>query len=304
MNEWRFGENNNGDIISAYQIGSDMGFQAVILNLGATLQSFRLPNGQNITLGFDTPEGYETDKNYIGRLIGPNTNRIARGKYEIDGTTYLLPNNDGAYNLHSGPFGFDTQIWSVERVKAGLILRYTSLHGENGFPGNVTVELKISLLQNRLRLDMEAETDRATPMNLTWHPYWNLSSIKKIDGHDLHIESNSITNLDSFDETPVIDSRYDFRAPLPLGSVQLDSNYKNVKRLRLRSQHTTMTVTSSLPDMQVYTGEGLPQPREGVAIEPQFRPNDINFAQSSLLRPGGFYSHWIEYCFETAELED
>lgn len=301
MNEWQFGTRANGDIVSAYEIRSASGFKAVILNVGATLQSFRLPNGQNMTLGFESWEGYEADKNYIGRFIGPNANRIVGSRFQIDETRYALLANDGAHNLHSGPKGFDTQIWAVERAETGLVLRHNSPHGYNGFPGLVKAILKITLLQNTLRLDMQAETDRPTPLNLTWHPYWNLGRNNRIDGHELQINASSRTDLETYSSESVKDTRYDFRAPLPLGGVQLDTNYKDVASATLHSRQTSMTVTSSLPDMQIYTGDSLTHPRAGIAIEPQFRPNDINFAQYSLLRPGEIYKHWIEYHFETGD---
>jgi len=164
--------------------------------------------------------------------------------------------------------------------------------------GNARVQLKISLLENRLRLDLEATCDQPTPMNMTWHPYWRLGRDGKIDGHDLCIESEAYSDLKSGKRRPVRDTYHDFRRSLPLGHTKLDDNYKDVKQLTLRSDNLMMTVTSSLPDMQVYTGDGLPSPRSGIAIEPQYQPNDINLAQKSLLRPGETYCHWIEYKFD------
>ena len=298
MNAWQFGTQANGQAVRAYKLRSELGFQAVILNHGAILQSLHLPNGRNIALGFDTWEGYETDKHYIGRLIGPNANRILGARFQIDESEYSLAANDGADNLHSGPNGFDRQMWDVSPSSKSLILRHRSSHGFNGFPGEVDAGLKISLTGNRLRLDMQAKTDRPTPINLTWHPYWNLSGGNRIDGHDLHIQSNAITKLTDDEEIQIAQTRHDFQSSLPLGSVKLDSNYKDVKSVNLRSRDISLTVTSSLPDMQIYTGDGLPQPRQAIAIEPQFKPNDINFAQDSLLRPTENYKHWIEYHFE------
>ena len=298
ISEWQFGTRANGQAVKAYKLRSTTGCQAVILNYGAILQSLCLPDGRNIALGFETWDGYKADKNYIGRIIGPNANRIAGAQFQIDETSHSLAANEGVDNLHSGPNGFDSQMWDVSYGSQSLNLKHRSPHGFNGFPGKVEAALKISLTCNSLRLEMQAVSDRPTPLNLTWHTYWNLSNDKRIDGHNLQIQSNSITNLVTDTETQIPQTRYDFRSPLPLGSVKLDSNYKDVKSAKLNSRNIGLTVTSSLPDMQVYTGDGLPTPRQAIAIEPQFRPNDINFAQDSLLRPNEIYKHWIEYQFD------
>jgi len=145
---------------------------------------------------------------------------------------------------------------------------------------------------------MEATSNRPTPMNLTWHPYWNLSGETRIDGHDLEVNANLHTMMGTQKALPVSDTFRDFTSPRPLGSVRLDCSYDLVKSARLTAGQTAMTVTSSLPCLQVYSGDALPQSRAGIALEPQFRPNDINFAQDSLLRPGEIYRHWIEYRFD------
>lgn len=298
MERWQFGTGSDGQAISAFRLISKAGFQAVILNYGAILQSLHLPNGRNIALGFEDWERYEKDTDYIGRIIGPNANRIVEARFQIDGDEYSLATNDGAHNLHSGPNGFDTRIWNVSEIDDGLSLGLETAGGQNGFPGTRKAVLKITLIENKLRLEMEVTTDSPTPVNLTWHPYWNLSDGGRIDGHNLRVDAETYTKLAVLRPLPINNTRHDFRKILPLGSVRLDSNYENVKSARLVSGQTEMTVTSSLPDMQVYTGDSLSRPRTGIALEPQFRPNDINFAQASLLRPDETYSHWIEYQFD------
>lgn len=299
IKRWQFGTQSDGQAISAFQLTSEAGFQAVILDRGATLQSFRLPNGRNIALGFESWESYENDTHYTGRIIGPNANRIVNAKFQIDEDEFQLLENEGNHNLHSGPNGFDAQIWDVAQTGLDLTLNLQSPDGHNGFPGAIKARLNISLVQNKLRLDMQVTTERPSPINLTWHPYWNLSGDGKIDGHDLCVDAEHNTRLEFQRALPVKDTRHDFRKALPLGSVQLDSNYKDVKSARLVSGETVMTVTSSLPNMQIYTGDALTPPRTGIALEPQHRPNDINLAQDSLLRPGEIYNHWIEYSFNT-----
>ena len=298
IERWQFGTRSDGQLISAFRLTSDAGFQAVILNQGAILQSFRLPNGHNVAVGFEEWDSYESDTNFIGRIIGPNANRIVNAKFLIDEAAFQLSANDGAHNLHSGPNGFDAKMWDAKQTDRGLTLKLVSPDGHDGFAGTIRASLNISLDKNKLRLDMQVTTERPTPVNLTWHPYWNLSGSSRIDGHDLRVDAEHHTRLESEGEFSVKDTRHDFRKALPLGSIKLDSNYTDVKSARLISDKTEMTVTSSLPDMQIYTGDSLTYPRTGIALEPQYRPNDINLAQDSLLRPGEVYSHWIEYSFD------
>jgi len=294
----KFGTRKDGSPILAYELTSEAGFKAVILNHGAILQGFWIPNGQNMTLGFDNWEGYASDTAFSGRIVGPNANRILGARFRIDEEEYELKANDGGNNLHSGPDGFDKKIWDVTQKDNELILSLDSQNGYNGFPGSVVANLNISLIENRLRLELEATSERPTPMNMTWHPYWRLSRDGKIDSHDLRIEAETYTVLETGSERSVNDTYHDFRNALPIGHTKLDDNYKNVRQVSLRSENIRMTVTSSLPDMQVYTGDGLRNPRSGIAIEPQYQPNDINLAQKSLLKPGEIYRHWIEYKFD------
>jgi len=293
----KFGRREDGQIVTAHELRSALGFKAVILNHGAILQALYLPDGRNVTLGFETCESYETDEFYHGCIIGPNANRVKGAKFQIDGQTSNLTANEGEYNLHSGQHGFNTQLWAVDRTDAGLELKHRSRDGQDGFPGVVDATLNISLMENRLRLEMRATTTKPTPVNLTWHPYWNLYG-NRIDDHELTIHSDQRTELNAANPITLKNTRFDFQSTLPLGSVRLDENYVNVKNITLRKHQTTLTVTSSLPDMQVYTGDYLTKPRAGIAIEPQFRPNDINLARRSLLRPGQTYQHWIEYKFD------
>ena len=294
----KFGTRADGRPVLAYELTSELGFKAVILDQGAILQSFCVPNGRNISLGYEDWESYASDTNYIGRIIGPNSNLISNARFRIGDQTFKLSANDGPHNLHSGPNGFDVQSWQVTENDTGLSLTLDTQNGENGFPGAAQAHLKISLHGHRLRLEMEATCDRSTPMNMTWHPYWNLGRNNRIDGCDLRVDAEFFSTYEAGDKRPVKDTRQDFRKFIPIGSAKLDTNYKEVKRASLRSHDVSMSVTSSLPDMQIYTGDALDVPRSGIAIEPQFQPNDINLTQDSLLRPGEIYHHWIEYEFD------
>lgn len=292
-----FGVRADGQPVTAYEIKSNTRLRAVVLNHGAILQALYLPDGRNVTLGYDGWDEYAADKTYKGCIIGRNSNRIVGGSFQIAGQAYMLSANDGLNNLHSGPRGLDTQLWEVTQKDTSLELRHTSPDGHDGFPGEVDISLKISLRDMTLRLDMEARTNHPTPINLTWHPYWNLAGRGRIDGHNFQIEADGITGLKKTYTIDIKDTRFDFRRAHPIGNVRLDVNYSNVNSAILTSNGTQLRVTSSLPYMQVYSGDQLTPPRSGIAIEPQYRPNDINLAQDCLLRPGEIYNHWIEYQF-------
>ena len=298
VERWQFGIKSNGSPVHAHRLRSDAGFEAVVLDQGAILQSFCLPNGRNVSLGFENWESYESDPTYKGRIIGPNANRIENARFRIDGHEHRVTPNDGPHNLHSGPDGFDTQMWLAEPTESGLRLELESPDVHHDFPGTLRAVLNISLTGCALRLDMEATTNQTTPMNLTWHPYWNLSNNVRVNGHNLEVSAETYTKLENHEAFPIKGTLRDFTQSHPIGNVQLDCNYQNVRQARLTAERTTMLVTSSLPDMQVYTGDALPNARSGIALEPQFRPNDINFAQDSLLRPSEIYRHWIEYRFD------
>lgn len=297
-NAWTFGKLPDGRKVTAYALTSASGLRAVVLNYGGILQSLTLPDGKNIVLGHETLPPYLSGTHYCGAFVGRNANRIRNATFEIDGLRSDLPANAGEFNLHSGPQGFDVQMWSVTHSSDALILRHVSPDGHQGFPGDVAVMLLISLKDLSLRLDMRATTTAPTPVNPTWHPYFNLKGEGRIDGHDLQVAASHRTVLDAPAPKPVADTRYDFRRALPLGHVRLDDNYTDCEGAVLRAGDQSISVKSSLPDLQVYTGDALDAPRTGIALEPQFRPDDINREQQSLLRPGEIYAHWIEYKFD------
>ncbi len=299
INERYFGTTTEGQTVSAFELTGKQGLRASILNYGATLQALYLPDGRNIVLGHEAIESYLLDTAYLGRIIGRNANRITPSTFEIGGERFPLTPTDAETNLHSGPLGFDSQVWSTSIDDDTLVLRHTSPDGDQGFPGELNVTLRISVDDMSLRLEMEAETTRPTPVNMTWHPYWNLLGQGRVDGHTLSVDSSHTTQLECAQPISVNGTRFDFRNEIPLGSLRMDENYVKVGDARLSANGTTLKVSSSLPDLQIYTGDGLPNSRSGIALESQFRPNDINFAQDSLLQPGEKYRHWIEYNIES-----
>ena len=178
-----FGATTEGTEVTAWTLKNKNGLSAVILDFGGVLYEMNTPdrNGQiaNISCNYQTIPEYQSIRPYFGSLVGRYANRIAKGKFTIDGTEYYVPVNDGENALHGGMKGFDQVIWKVEPyVKdsaAGLHLTYTAADGEEGYPGTLTVAVNYELNNdNELMIDYSATTDKATPVNLTNHTFWNL----------------------------------------------------------------------------------------------------------------------------------
>ena len=175
----------DGTPIEKYTLKNSQGIEAVVITYGGVLQSLLVPdkNGklEDIVLGFDDVNGYINNGNvYFGATIGRFGNRIADGRFELDGTTYQIPQNDGSNALHGGPEGFDKRVWKAKAADedgwVGVELSYVSPDGEMGFPGTMTTHVTYSLNEdNELRIQYRATTDKPTVLNLTNHSYFNLA---------------------------------------------------------------------------------------------------------------------------------
>lgn len=205
-----------------------------VMNYGATVVALETPdrNGKfaNIHLGFSQLDGYQQRHPYFGSTVGRYCNRIAKGQFELDGTTYTLATNDGKNHLHGGQTGFDAVIWSAEEYRSddsvGIMFRYTSPDGEEGYPGTVQASALYTLTNDdTLRMEFTATTDKPTHVNLTNHSYWNLAGAGSgtILDHQMMIVADRFVEPDdemiptgrllSVEETPL-----DFRQPTTIGS--------------------------------------------------------------------------------------
>ncbi len=192
-----------------YQIltmSNSKGIEMTVTNLGARVMTFLVPdkNGKklDIVLGFDTPKEYLTSPEpFFGTAVGRYGNRIAKGKFELDGQTYSLALNNGPNSLHGGPGGFHNVIWFVEEAdNSHIVFTHFSEDGEEGFPGNLNVKMTYYLTEdNEFKITYEAETDKATPINLTHHSFFNLNGAGNGDilGHELQLIANEYTPVDS-----------------------------------------------------------------------------------------------------------
>lgn len=317
------------------------GFEARISNYGAIISAIAVPdkNGkvENVVLGFDSLTAYQLGHPYFGSMVGRYGNRIANGRFTLDGVEYNLARNNGANHLHGGLKGFDKQVFEVDTAfVAGdsvvLGLFYLSKHMEEGYPGNLKVWVTYVLnSQHELKIWYRAETDRPTVVNLTNHSYFNLTACKEnVLGHRLVIFSDSITPTDSTliptgELHSVAGTPFDFTSAQPIGERisqvpgGYDVNYKlrnNCGQLikaaeaydpesgRLLEAFTTQ------PGIQFYTGNFLDgtltgfsgiryHKHSGFCLETQHFPDSPNkpMFPDVVLRPGEEYRHLTVYRF-------
>ncbi len=284
-----------------------------ITNYGARLLRV-VRDGVDLLYGPKSPEELLADDCYCGAVCGRVANRIAGGSFELDGRRYQLAVNNGPNHLHGGTIGFNARIWSVEQAdESRLVLTLLSPDGEEGYPGTVRVRAVYSLGEQGLSLDLEADTDAPTLLNLTNHAYWNLAGQGTIDGHLLSVAADAYTpmvsNIPTGSIEPVEGTLYDLRRPAQLGERNApsaiaggyDDNYvlNNGGELReaavLTCGERRLRVSTNAPGLQVYTGDYLPLKRGGVALEAQNYPDSPHHANfpSIELRPGDTYRRRI-----------
>jgi aldose 1-epimerase len=283
-----------GRPINLYTLTNSHGVEIRAMNYGGIIVSMRVPDrkGQfaDIVLGHDTLDGYIPNPPYIGAVVGRYANRIANGTFTLDGKTYTLPKNDGPNTLHGGvKRTFDKVVWDdapLESGKIGVTFTYLSKDGEEGFPGNLTIKVTYTLNdENELTIDYEATTDKATPLNVSQHSYFNLAGegTGEILNHELMLNADRFTPVDrnlipTGELRPVRGTPLDFTTPTRIGA-RIDDNYDqlvlghgydhnfvinrkgNGLELAARVYEPTsgrvLEVSTTQPGVQFYTGNFL-----------------------------------------------
>ena len=334
-----FGNTDDRDV-TLYTLKNEDGFEVAITNYGGAVVSLLAPdrNGvfADVVLGFDTLEEYVQNPLYFGPLIGRYANRIARGKFSLDGVEYQLTQNDGVNHLHGGFRGFDKRVWDVldqtDNGAVSLRLEYVGRDGEEGYPGNLRAEVVYTLAGNELRIDYRATTDRATIVNLTNHSYFNLAGGGDILSHELTLNADAFTPVSkdlipSGEIAPVENTPWDFRGGKAIGkdlkaAGGYDHNFvlndwnkslQSVAQLYDPRSGRVLEILCDQPGLQFYSGnflDGSFSGKRGVVynkyaalcLEPQHfpdSPNHPNFP-STVLRPGKVYRHVSLYRFTCA----
>ncbi|MGW7280728.1 aldose epimerase family protein [Streptomyces sp. NPDC054844] len=298
------------------------GTRMKVLSYGGVVQSLEIPDRrgrhENVSLGFGNLDDYVASSPYFGALIGRYGNRIGQGRFTLDGTAYQLSVNDGAHTLHGGAQGFDKRVWDVEPFAAGsdvgLVLHYTSVDGEMGYPGTLRAKVTYTLTRRGdWRIDYEATTDKATVVNLTSHVYWNLAGEGSgtIEDHELSIAASRYTPTDAGliptgELAKVSGTPFDFRRAKPIGrdirdghpqlvtAKGFDHNWvldkgstdrpEHIATLRDRSSGRSLRIATDQPGLQFYSG---------------------NFLDGTLTGTGGsLYRQGDALCLETQHFPD
>ena len=240
-----FGALSDGTKVEAVTLTNGAGMSAKIMTLGATLQSLIVPDKaghkDDVVLGYDTAQEYLTRPNFFGASVGRYANRIAKGKFSLDGKAFTLAANDGPNSLHGGLKGFDKRMWKIDSVSNGpdakVVLSYVSADGEEGFPGEMKVTATYSLTeQNELKLEYRATTSKPTVLNLTNHSYFNLSGndARDVMGNMVTLHAERFTPVDATliptgERRAVAGSPFDFRTAHRVGDRIRDAKDQQIR---------------------------------------------------------------------------
>jgi aldose 1-epimerase len=289
-----FGKMPDGRIVDLYTLTNANGMEARIINYGAVLVSLKVPDqaGElgDVVLGFDDLDGYLKNTSFLGATVGRYANRIARGRFTLNGVAYRLAINNGENHLHGGLKGFDKAIWHARALRTSdgpaLELTYLSKDGEEGYPGNLSVRVVYTITsRNEMKIEYSATSDKDTIINLTHHSYFNLAGQGNGDilNHKLMINARSFTPTDAGSIPTgkiqsVAGTPFDFRQPAVIGARISDDNEQlqlargydqnwvlngraGVLKLAARvsdpSSGRVMEVLTTEPGLQFYTGNYL-----------------------------------------------
>jgi aldose 1-epimerase len=317
-----FGAIPEGVPVDLYTLTNANGMEVRAITYGGIILSLRVPdrdgNLGDVVLGHDSLEGYLEASPYFGAIIGRYGNRIAGGRFSLDGQQYELATNDGPNALHGGLVGFDKVVWRAESFqnddRVGIVLSHTSPDGDEGYPGTLETTVTYTLTDaNELVIDYYAVTDKATPVNLTQHTYFNLAEEGAGDilGHVLMLNASHLTPVDStliptgeirsVDGTP-----FDFRTPTAIGA-RIDADDEQT---RFGGGYDHNFVLDREQSDSLALAAGVHEPTSGRVMEvfttePGVQFYSGNFLDGSISGKGGHvYRHRTGFCLETQHFPD
>lgn len=342
-----FGTAPNGEPVSLITLQNGI-LSCQILTYGATVRSLYVPDKSgvptDIVLGYDTLEEYASQGGYFGAIVGRFANRIEKGQFSLNGKSYALSVNDGQNHLHGGTVGFSHQVWKIDKLASDSAeLSLKSRDGEEGYPGDMEVRVIYALEGASLAIRYTALSTEDTPCNLTSHCYFNLAGHKSGPVFDqllvIHAQGytpNNSENIPLGPIDPVENTPMDFRTPTEIGArihddfLQLrqaggyDHNYvlegaqhtlRPAAQAWCRETGISMEVHTTMPGMQLYTGNCIPTqlpgkeqavyaPYHAFCLETQYYPNSPNNPAypSPILKKGQRYNHTTRFEFKVGEL--
>lgn len=324
VTEQSFGQTPEGQEVKLYTIRNEGGIEMQVTNYGGIITSLLVPdadgNVEDIVLGFDSLSGYLEGHPYFGAIIGRYGNRIAGGQFTLDGETYTLAKNDGPNHLHGGLKGFDKVVWNAEPFETsdgvGIVFTYTSPDGEEGYPGTLAAQVTYTLTSdNELIFDYNATPDKATPINLTQHTYFNLAGHDAGDilDHVLMINADAFTPVDatliptgeirSVEGTP-----FDFREPTPIGQ-RIDADDEQI-RFGGGYDHNFVLNRSETGGQAEVLAARVHEPTSGRVMEVYTTEPGVQFYSGNFLdgtltgKNGTAYVKRSGFCLETQHFPD
>ncbi|HET9373108.1 MAG TPA: aldose epimerase family protein [Vicinamibacterales bacterium] len=316
-----YGKTPDGQVIEVITLNNNRGVEMSVMTYGGTILSLKTPErrGQSgdIVLGFDSLESYFDKSPYFGCLIGRYCNRIAKGRFTLDGTPYQLPINNDPNSLHGGTTGWDKVVWKADTFQnamgQGVVLTHVSPDGDQGYPGKVTADVTYTLTDDgRLVVDYHAVTDKPTVINLTQHSYFNLSAGASADilGHQLMLNADRYTPVDETliptgEIAAVEGTPFDFRTPTAIGA-RINQDHEQLKRGKGYDHNWVLTRQGDglMPAARVV------DPASGRTLdisttEPGIQFYSGNFLDGTLTgKSSKTYAHRSGLCLETQHYPD
>jgi aldose 1-epimerase len=307
----------DGKPTALYVLTNAKGMEVCITNYGGRIVSVMAPDREgkptDVVLGYDNIDAYLASAGNFGALIGRYGNRIAQGQFTLDGVDYQLPRNNNGHCLHGGPEGFHAQVWDATQTdNHTLVLKYKSVDGEAGFPGNLDVKVTYTLTDdNALDILYEATTDKATVVNLTNHSYFNLSGVpgSQILDHTVMINADNITAVDSllipYEIAPVEGTPLDLRKPIPVGQ-KIDDDYDQLNKGRGYDHNWVLNTHGDVKQLAAR----VVSPTSGIVLEVYTNEPGVQFYTGNFMdgkdtgKFGVVYPHRGALCLETQHYPD